>query len=59
LEKITEEESSQKSGFGGRKKKEIEEWLSKHRKEIESGKLVVLFVDECHLSRWARKSTSM
>lgn len=31
------------------KKKEITEFLEKHRKEIESGELLVFFEDECHL----------
>ncbi len=31
------------------KKKEIEEFLEKHREEIESEKLLIFFLDECHL----------
>lgn len=32
-----------------KKKQEIKTWLEVHRAEIETGELVVLFVDECHL----------
>jgi transposase len=32
-----------------KKREEINEFLSKHKEEIESGEMVVLFVDECHL----------
>lgn len=32
-----------------RKKQEITSWLEAHRAEIESGELVVLILDECHL----------
>lgn len=31
------------------KKKEIKEFLNEHRQEIESEKLLIFFVDECHL----------
>ena len=32
-----------------KKTKELTKWLEAHRQEIELGKLVVLFQDECHL----------
>jgi transposase len=32
-----------------KKRKEINEFLGKHKTEIESGEIVVFFVDECHL----------
>lgn len=32
-----------------KKKEDIEQWLEGHRSEIESGKLIVFFQDECHL----------
>lgn len=32
-----------------KKKEEIENFIEKNREKIESGKLIVLFVDECHL----------
>ena len=35
--------------FWFKKKQEITEWLEAHRSEINTGKLVVLFQDECHL----------
>lgn len=32
-----------------KKREEINEFLAKHKAEIESGKMTVLFIDECHL----------
>jgi len=49
MEKISEEKSQEKRECSGGKKKEIKQFLEEHREEIESEKLIVLFVDECHL----------
>ncbi len=42
------------------KKKEIETLLARHREEIETGKLKVLLLDECHLmwsSSWKKPNS--
>ena len=49
MEKIPEEKSAKKTRISSGKKKEIEQFLEEHREEIESEKMIVLFVDECHL----------
>lgn len=49
MEKIPKEKSRQRPDCSSRKKKEIEQFLGEHRQEIESEKLIILFVDECHL----------
>lgn len=49
MEKIPEEKSRQRPRSSSGKKKEIEQFLDEHRQEIESEKLIILFIDECHL----------
>lgn len=49
MEKVPENKSEQKRVRSSAKKKEIQQFLAENREEIESEKLIVLFLDECHL----------
>jgi hypothetical protein len=49
LEKNHKAESQSRRECCCSKKKEIETLLAKHRESIETGKLRVLLIDECHL----------
>lgn len=49
MEEIPEGEPERRPRFSKKKREEIREFLAQNQTEIETGQLVVFFVDECHL----------
>ena len=49
LEEVSESQPRSRAGSCKKKQEEIREFIRANPSEIESGRLVVLFLDECHL----------
>jgi transposase len=49
LEEESETQSQNRSRIGQKKTEDLTAWLAARRAKIESGKMVILFQDECHL----------